>query len=133
MFLFSALRLKLYNRYQTLFTSSYSECLLFWLQSSWVWSFYLFIFLIIINVKWSYHMKVIIWMRILIWVFILLSIIFTCLFYYSFRFNQILNTQTNIIKALIKFSNCSWACMLNFLNLLNRWIRSYFFSIKNTL
>ncbi len=61
MFLFSALRLRLYNRHQTLFASSYSECLSFWLQSSWIWSFCLFVFLIMIDVKWLHHELVLIW------------------------------------------------------------------------
>ena len=69
-------------------------------------------------------------MKVLIWVFILFSIIFICLLYCSFEFNQIFNIQINVIKVLIRFYSCSWACMLNFLNFLNRWIRSYFFSTK---
>ena len=53
-------------------------------------------------------MKIMMQIKILIWIFILLSIIFICLLYYSFEFSQIFNTQTNIIRALTRFFNCSW-------------------------
>src|SRR6266487_7089549 len=55
MFLFPALRLRLHDRYQTLFTSSCSECLSFWLQGSWVWPFCLSAFLVVAGAKWLHH------------------------------------------------------------------------------
>ena len=51
MSLFSALKLRLHDKYQILFTNIYSECLLFWLQNFWKIFFCFSIFLIVLNVK----------------------------------------------------------------------------------
>ena len=51
MFLSSALRLKLHDKYQILFTNICFECLLFWLQIFWRIFFCFSIFLIALNIK----------------------------------------------------------------------------------
>ena len=61
MSLFSALKLRLFDKYQSLSTSSCSECLSIWLQNLQVWSFCFFVFLTVMNVKWLLCELMLIW------------------------------------------------------------------------
>ena len=61
MFLFSALKSELHNKYQILFADIYSECLSFWLQNFWKISFYSSVFLIMLSIKWLLCELMLIW------------------------------------------------------------------------